>query len=627
MTTRWLVNSLPGTSLATMMRTGLRAGWLALLLCSTPAAAQRSGRRVLRAADIAAAGWHRLGDIVSALPPGSVATIDGFNHQLTSSRVPFTGTQGATRAAWAVRLDGQRIPVVVDGMWILDALPVAMTQIDSVIISTGPRLVDGHATFLGTIDLYSRRPERGLSAVADYQHGDESGDPGPFRYTARSNPNVEKLGPFASGAAAFATPRWSIGGAARYSSLNITDSNIASRFPTTFGQLQSDANASGGSGALTTSFAGGTQHTIGGRGRFTGLLWVPSYGAEQSVRVIASHAGSSGALTTDRIAVRFGLTGTSLDVAELRSPLPFTIGHTRTMGEAFIEATPRDLPVAIGAGITVWRMERAGSTETEPTERLWATYDARGTAVSVTAAHGAGRVSVSASAAREWRLRDSATLAVTASHLGTTSDADGAWIDALGASTTPTRGVTMTELRGELTVERFRRMVPMLYSRVYAFRGTRAVEGSGDVRGAAGLRATTPAGSRITAFLNAEVSAFTGVAQPGDDATPRSFIDAALSTIVAGNFRLAASGRFADGTSWPVLAAGARTDLPPLERIDVSMNKPFWHERIRAQLIVRNLLQSAEAYHPLGAQWNLRTHLALTIALPPYRSATAAVAR
>jgi hypothetical protein len=36
--------------------------------------------------------------------------------------------------------------------------------------------------------------------------------------------------------------------------------------------------------------------------------------------------------------------------------------------------------------------------------------------------------------------------------------------------------------------------------------------------------------------------------------------------------------------------------------------------------VLRNLFNTAERYHPRGAQWNLRTHLALTIDLPPYRS-------
>src|SRR5437870_1740277 len=93
----------------TMIRASIGAGCLALVLFGTPAAGQRSGRRVLRGADIAAGGWHRLGDLVSALTPGSVSTVDGFNVSITAGRIPFAGLSAAGSPQWTVRLDGQRI--------------------------------------------------------------------------------------------------------------------------------------------------------------------------------------------------------------------------------------------------------------------------------------------------------------------------------------------------------------------------------------------------------------------------------------------------------------------------------------------------------------------------------------
>src|SRR3954469_9758440 len=149
---------------------------------------------------------------------------------MTAYRVPFREATRTSIASWTVRLDGQMIPAAIGGTWILDAIPVAMTQIDSIVVMTGPRIVDGRATFLGSIELFTRRPIHGVSAIADYQHGDETGDPGPYRYTTRRNQNVEKLGPFTSGAAALAKSTWSIDVAARYASLNITDTNIVRQF-------------------------------------------------------------------------------------------------------------------------------------------------------------------------------------------------------------------------------------------------------------------------------------------------------------------------------------------------------------------------------------------------------------
>src|SRR4051812_7784861 len=193
-----------------------------LLVTVRVAGGQPTTRRVLTGAQITAAGWHRLGDVAAALMPGRIASVDGFNVAMTAGRLPFAGLSAMGSPSWVVRVDGQRMPMAIDGMWILDELPIAMVQVDSVVVDEGVAIVDGQASALGTLDIFTRRPRRGLGAVADYQHGDESGDPGPYRYTTRATPNVEKLGPYTSGALSYGAKDWTLDIGARYSSLNIT---------------------------------------------------------------------------------------------------------------------------------------------------------------------------------------------------------------------------------------------------------------------------------------------------------------------------------------------------------------------------------------------------------------------
>src|SRR3954468_16643837 len=99
-----------------MNRTCGLASVAMLVLSATPLAAQRSGRHVIDRASIADAGWHRLGEIVSALPPGSTASIEGFNHELRGSRLGFFQTTQVA-ATWLVRLDGQIMPIDIGGIW------------------------------------------------------------------------------------------------------------------------------------------------------------------------------------------------------------------------------------------------------------------------------------------------------------------------------------------------------------------------------------------------------------------------------------------------------------------------------------------------------------------------------
>src|SRR3954464_7920104 len=125
----------------------------ALLMLASPAAfGQGPSHRIATAADIAAGGWHRLTDVVGTLMPGRMASIDGFNVALTSGRLPFAGLSATASPQWVVRLHGQRMPIAIDGMWILDELPVSLVQIDSVTVDEGAGIVDGQPSLLGRID-------------------------------------------------------------------------------------------------------------------------------------------------------------------------------------------------------------------------------------------------------------------------------------------------------------------------------------------------------------------------------------------------------------------------------------------------------------------------------------------
>ena len=594
-----------------MKRYAMRAGAFLLLSCSTPLAGQRSDRRVIDAADIAAAGWHHLGDVASALPPGAVASVDGFNHELSGSRLGFIEAGGA-RVMWTVRLNGQPVPTSVGGLWILDAIPVAITQLDSVVINDGPRLADGRVAFIGTIDLYTRQPRAGASLVADYQHGDESGDPGPYRYTARATPNVEKLGPFASGAAAFATEHSSIDLAGRYSSLNITDQRIASRIPN-FGALQSDVNASGGSGIVTFDAGGGRHFVLGGRGRFTGLMRVPTLASEQSARVVTSQGGVSGALVIRGSEWRYSASAIQLEVEPLGSAIPLTIEQDRLIADAFVEA-PVNGWLRLGAGSNFGRQKNVTQTSQRRSDRLWVAYARRGESAVVAAERSLSSARVSGSARHERVLGNSDRVAVTATALSSWADGEGMWMEGTGTSTTHAGTTTAADLRIEISTRELMRLRPTWYARGFTYSGMTPADRSYGI--GAGFVASTARPDRRRAWARGEITQFLGEAAPGESATPGGFIEGNASTPAPGNFLLAISARYAPATQWPQLELNAPADVPATQSLGFSVNKPMWNDRVRAQLVMRNVLNAADRSHPLGAQWNLRTHLAVTVVLP-----------
>ena len=570
-----------------------------LLLSATPLAAQRSARRVLDRAAITAAGWHRVGDIAAALPPGAAASLDGFNYELRGSRLGFFQTT-EVRATWLVRLDGQTMPMQLGGTWILDNIPVAMTQIDSIVIIEGPSLTDGRAALLGTIDLYTRRP-RGMSIVGDYQHGDESGDPGPYRYTPRTTPNVEKLGPFTSGALASGSATASLDFAARYSSLNVTDERIFSRT----GGFQSDVNASGGSGVATIDMAGGRTYVLGGRGRFTGFLPLSTVTGNEQARVIATHGGVSGSVSALDRTWRYAASATELELGQLGTVALLLPDTRRRFIDAFVEG---DIAAGVRAGLGAAAARRTTTTERreEPSARGWIGYAGPSASADIALERSAGELRVSSAARIQRIVGDSDRLELAATRLEAWRFADGLWMDEGGIDSSE---VSALDLRVNLATSPFMRTQPTWYARAFRYSGV----GARNVQGlAAGVTAMTTEHATTSVRFRAEVTQLLDDIGPGERSTPAGYVEGMISHRVAGGFRLALSGRYAPRTHW----SGSLEDVPVVRRIDLSVNKAMWRDRIRAQLVMRNLLNAAERTHPEGAQWNLRTHLAVTVALP-----------
>ena len=596
-----------------------RAGLLVLLFLATPLAAQRSARRVIDASAIAAAGWHRLGDIVHALPPGAAASIDGFNHEMSGSRLGFHESSG-TRAMWTVRLDGQPTPMQIDGVWLLDLLPVAITQLDSVVITEGARLADGRSALLGTIDLYTRRPRR-ASIVVDYQHGDESGDPGPYRYTPRTTPNVEKIGPFASVAAAAGLGRGALDVAARFNSLNITDPRFVENLTTPLGRQ--DDNSVGGSAVLSLGLAGGRHSIIAGRARFSGPLRDPSIGALEWPRIFGSHAGISGSATIGDRPLRYAASATALEVEQLTDAIPLSIGQERIIGDAFVEA-PLSATLRAGAGLNIGTQDVGVEHRKRQAARGWIGYSKGSRMLMAAAERSAGATSVSGSARHERTLSDSDVVAVSLDLQSAWIDSDNAWMDGFGSATTHEGRTTAADFRAEISTREMLRLRPTWYLRAFRLSGFQAPANGSAADStfaarqgvAAGIVVSSSAAATFRVWGRAEVSQMIGEAARGEASMPSGFAEGSASTRTAGNFTLAVLARLAPATRWQSFAATSEREIPATRRLDFSVNKSIWKDRVRAQLVMRNLLNTAERTHPLGAQWNLRTHLAVTVALP-----------
>lgn len=134
-----------------------------------------------------------------------------------------------------------------------------------------------------------------MGAIRPARHGDETGDPGPYRYTTLSSHNLEKIGPCAHADTGYAAARWNLDLGAHITSLHTTDSILQSRFPGFSALLPQDVMT------VTPSLraevrAFGRHELLARYGEQRGLLLVPTTTREQSVRSHATSIGIGGSL-------------------------------------------------------------------------------------------------------------------------------------------------------------------------------------------------------------------------------------------------------------------------------------------------------------------------------------------
>jgi hypothetical protein len=601
---------------------------------------------VVRRADIEREGWNRVTEILDGAVGWGRASVDGFSYSASPDRLPAAGESGPSMPEWLVVVNGQRVPTDVFGLHLLELLPISVGQIDSVVFTRGPIISAGAPAARGVMSIFLRRAGPGLHAELTYQHGDESGDPGPYRYTDLASPNVEKIGPFAHGDIGWRGPAWDVDAGVHVASINITDTFISSRFsPTTFAGVRPDVIAITPTLRAGVDALGGRHELMASYGEQRGLMFIAPQRSEQSLRTRSTYVGVDGSLNgAGSTTVVYEGSTSVLDASELASPLAFTVGHTRRHVGGTVSASHSvgRATLTIGAVADRWTLVAnavAGSATSSgggplmraslPISRS-VTLDGSATLIF----DGAHSPVLDAAADASFRLDSLTSVTIHGSQIRGHPNKDGSWIDAfmLGYQL-PARAPTLTGI-GVTLAHRF---VPYLGAAV-ELRGETVADWAGLSRPTSAPFAS-PAdpvlhdGTLIGGHVRVETIG-QGVWQGSleydrsapvnlDDRTfnsevASSAIDdlrAQLSATPVRDFRLSGIAHLTGGTRWPAFASstGSPATVPPVRRIDASMEKWMWQRRLRLELLYRNLLNEPERYHPFGAQWNLRWHVSASL--------------
>lgn len=609
----------------------------ALLLLAPRASAAQAHRVVITRADIERAGWTRLSDLLAAAGWAHTST-DGFTFDASPDGLPVAALSDAGLPAWTVLLDGQPVPVRVAGVRLLELAPVSIVQVESVTVTHAPALVAGRVAPRGVLHVHTRRATR-PAARALYAIGNERGDPGPYRYTPLTSPNVERLGPDAT-AALFA------GGAhaeaqlsARYSTLNVTDEALLPRIhpelaATGRAPYQKVTSVAGGARVRA---GGGTHGVAGGVSRFDGLLIQPR--RDDWARVTLAHAGGAGetplgGLLGAPLALGWSAGWSHLEADTLPPQAARALVHAQQLAQGHLELTALRPRARLGAGVAAGRARIAtdDGEQARGDVSAFARAATRDTAgwggeLVVAAVRASGMNASKGIATLRHRSARAGDYSLTVGRAPSVAGEQGDWLEGAqlrGAQVIAAEGPVLSwaDVGWSRTVGEMRLDVGAGALRAEGWR-VRSVEEAhegGDatiVRGHA--RLSTRLGGVATATADYRLALPTSSDPTLDralQATPRHQARAQVGTDVRANFRFTATLALRSPTEWdlPQDSLGARR-LAPLARLDATVEKRLARDRVRVWLAARNLLDREERYAPDGAHFGLRVFLGADVEL------------
>lgn len=573
------------TPLAAIFLTGLL--WLA---SATGATGQHPRREVLTRADLVALSIHRYSDLLQWLGTGA-STVEGIGWQMGLDLGSVPDPRGAGARQWLVTVDGQPVETELFGAVFPELLPVALSQVDSVTVVRGPTVAGGVLAGGGAIRLHtSTRPGR-ATAGAWVRHGAETGDPGPYVYTPYSSRGIDQTGPDGAAWAAIGASGFSVGADARYLRTDVSDSRLRQSWGTDHPAF---TQARGGSARIRAESGQGQHQVLVSRQNQLGHAFFPALQDFRRGDLTVTHLGLNGEW-------RVG------NGSEVR----YRAVHSRVT--ALMPARPEDA------------RERERTRASADVRREWGAWSLLGGL----GWDGDGALGY-ASIATPGDARLAGQLAGALRH------GEHGWG---GYLATGVNGRVRPGWGWDAAASAFRDSADEGWDGAAPHRASESIvrlesglsRDAGQNSGRIALVAGTASANPLQGYFGLKESALLRfhpsltahllhefVVGGGSERVPTHSGRARLDYRVAPSFALAATFQGRSSVSFPhasKAAAIADSTLPPFLRMDVSAEKGFWRQRVRTELVIRNVFDAPERLHPDGAEFSLRYFVAASLQL------------
>ncbi|GMQ80660.1 MAG: hypothetical protein BMS9Abin05_0088 [Rhodothermia bacterium] len=265
-----------------------KSGWAQEVFQSPPIS-------VLSREDLSATGISRLGKLLSTLPGMRSSSIDGFSYRLS-----ILGLSSLDDPAPTIYLDGIPQSFHLLGVSQINLIPTTVSEIESISYSTMSIDEESYRPRSGRIDIRTlQRP--GFSIRADISGTNEINDPGPYRYTSRNSPNVDRSGPQLETTVSYRSGVWYSRLLLRSDEHHVTDEKIAARVRSIYNGHDSPRLELSAVDFLVSRLDSAGQHSVRiGASSFGDFLYRRAIGFEIPFRQRWSYFTASGGVELPR---------------------------------------------------------------------------------------------------------------------------------------------------------------------------------------------------------------------------------------------------------------------------------------------------------------------------------------
>lgn len=172
------------------MRKLLVVKFLLFFIWINSANSQTTDLIVIKAEDLEIISVSRLSDIFSIIPQLDLYTLDGYRYHPVKAELFDNSPQNVT-----ILINGVKTSFGVWDKTNLSQFPIHPNFIDSIIIQSSANLYEGEFFSGILIDIITKELPEDISFIWTYVTGNETGDPGPYRYTEHFSDNVDQFGP------------------------------------------------------------------------------------------------------------------------------------------------------------------------------------------------------------------------------------------------------------------------------------------------------------------------------------------------------------------------------------------------------------------------------------------------